>query len=276
MKITPLTAVILVILFLLIVLPFINASNQSGGQPVWFKAYESAREAALAENDAERERQVNLVYEESSRYGGAMPPAEKMDFNRSLMENLLWFVPMQDRGVTTTYTQALRSLASSFENENRWDDAERFLRKAYELELAEKRIHPKSRIRPDTSELVNLLFKRGKRAEALKLQWEGIAELEAVAAEHGNSGYYLEPVLYQKAKVFEMEGKVDDAETCMKRIVEYYNYEINDKSLAELKKYNAKSEPAREGTCSLNMISRLENLADFYKRHDNHTGKSRP
>ena len=275
MKITPLVVICSTVLLIPILAGLLLLSAYPGEQPAWYNAYEAADKASTAGDRAEWNRQAQIVFADSNNYNGAMPPAEKMDWGLNLVEHALWWFPMQDRGVTTTYSEALRNLARRFDSDLRLDEAEKFLRKAYELEVAESKVHPKARRSPHSDELIALLEKVGKKDEAKKIQHAELAAYEARASENAADPNYRLGLLYRKAEVFERDGEIKDAEKCYKDIIDYYKDELTDDHLDQLKQTNNKGEPAGQGSYGLNVFTTLERLTEFYRRNKNLEGEEK-
>lgn len=259
---------------LVAILALTVAYSYPGEQPDWMKYYAAAEKIPYYERFDEWDRQAKLVLEEFKNYGGQMPPAEKMSWEMNLIETLLWFVPMQDRGETMTYAEGLRSLASNYKSQKKLDDAELFYRKALELQIAEQRANPKRARYPDPSELIELLKSRGKDKEALELQQKEAEIAQAIAAQHPTDPNYQAGLLITQAKTLEMQGKFEEAEIKWKKYVDLDKYELEPEYIAQVKKDNQGS--VGEGmSYGLNILGKMERLAEFYERTKNYDAQEK-
>jgi tetratricopeptide (TPR) repeat protein len=243
--------------------------------PDWVKHYETAEKAWLENNVEEWDRQAKLVLKDSDQYSGKMPPQAPMSAEQAQIESALWFFPMQDRGETMKYTEALANLAINYRHYKKWDDAVAFHRRIFDLEQAEWRAHPKTARMPDPSMLVTILHESGKKKEAIELQKDVIANAEFAAAQKPGYTELQTVVLMQRAKYFELQEKISEAEGCWMQFVDMYKSELTDENLAKVKRANANAN-LREGyTENLFSFRPLEGLAEFYARHKNAAGEER-
>lgn len=242
--------------------------------PVWVKHYEDAEKlnGDFRDNDtfSKWDRQAKLVLNDALEYGGKMPPPEPMSAADAAFENALWFVPMQDRGYTMKYTEALGNLAIHYRNWEKWDDAELFHRKILELEQAEWRAKPHAAKRPDPSILIGILNKNGKEKEAEALQVQLVNDLESAAAKDPDPAL-KKAALRSRAEQFEMQGKISDAERCWIQMLDTYKTSWTDAQLAETKRENAKFEWCL-GPAGAEV---LQSAAEFYNRNNNAAGEER-
>lgn len=241
-------------------------------KPAWETHFDLAIQALNAKNYAEWDREANLVFEEGNH--GKMPPQAAMDPEQRAIEQVLWFVPMPDRGETKTYTEALGDLARYYEEQKKLDEAERFYRKVLELEIAEKKANPKSSIYTHPSTLISFLQRRGKIKEALELQKLEIEEAEREAAKWPDQQRKAQ-VLMMKAKAFEIESKFAEAEDCLKKRVEVYANELSEENLARLRKENAKANIREGSRAGMFTLDRLNDLQEFYERRNDLAGQER-
>lgn len=241
-------------------------------KPVWEVHFDQAMSALKAKNMDEWDRQAKLVFEEGNR--GKMPPQAAMDPEQRKMEQMFWWFPMQDRGETKLYTEALRDLASYYEEQEKFADAERFHRKALDLERAEERNNPKARIRSNTSFLISFLQRRGKIKEALELQ-KGEIEAAEREAEKWPDQQRKAAVLMTKARAFEIEGKFDKVEDCLNKRVAVYADELSEENLAKLRKANAHANVRESYRTGMFTIDKLNSLQEFYERRKDLAGQER-
>ncbi|MBS1956408.1 MAG: tetratricopeptide repeat protein [Cyanobacteria bacterium SZAS-4] len=236
--------------------------------PAWVEHYHAAEE--ISKNTAEWNREAQLVLDDSKNYGGKMPPPEPMSVDQALIENALFWFPMQDRGETLTYTEALRQLGSRYQYDKQWQEAERFYRAAIALEVAAKSANPKSARDPDYSGLIDLLKLSGKTKEAVELQKMNIAKAEAQTAKYPTSPDAQEALLREKAKVAELEEKFDDAESCWKKIVDLRKDELSVENIARLKNLNSKYDGHSGAPHGMFNLDKLEALSEYYERRKNY------
>lgn len=239
-------------------------------KPAWEQHFDAAIKALNRNNFAEWDREANLVLQESN--SGKMPPQAAMDPEQRRVEQMFWFIPMQDRGETKPYTEALRDIARYYEEQKRLDDAERFQRKALELEIAEKKGNPKKTIYPGTSAMISFLQRRGKIKEALEFQKVEIEEAEKEADKWPDQQRKA-AVLMAKAKAFEIERKYDRAEDCMKERVELYSNELSEENIARLRKENEKASLRESYKAGMFTLDKLNDLHEFYKLTNNFEGQ---
>ncbi|MBX9689479.1 MAG: tetratricopeptide repeat protein [Candidatus Obscuribacterales bacterium] len=249
----------------------ISSSQQPEQKPAWEIHYNEAMKA-LEENDlAEWNRQTNLVFEEGKN--GKMPPQAAIPQEQKLMERLLWFIPMQDRGESMKYTEALDQLAGNYKRQKDFKNAERFYRKSMELGIAEAKSKKSDHIYPFTTTLISFLQEQGRDKEALELKKIGIEEAEQEAKKWPDAQRKSE-VLRMKAEYFEIEGKFEQAEDCMKKRVELYNYELSEEQIAESKKRNENAS-YKNMSYSNFTLDRLNDLNRFYERRKDYEGQER-
>lgn len=243
--------------------------------PEWVKHYDTAEKVWLTHNFAEWDRQAKLVLKDSDRYGGKMPPQEPMSVEQQQMENAMWFIPMPDRGETMSYCEALANLAIHYRNAKKWDDAELFHRRIYNLQQAEWRAHPKKARMPDASILIDILYAKGKKKEAIEMQKQEVTDAELAAAKQPGYTVLQETVLMQRAKYFELQGKTSEAENCWIQLVDIYKDELTDENLAKKKLENADASLKEGYRSNLFSFRWLEDLAEFYRKHNNAAGEER-
>lgn len=244
------------------------SSSKTAPPPAWVEHYEAS--AKISKNSAEWDREAKLVLEDSKNYGGKMPPPEPMDKDQAFIENILFWFPLQDRGETLTYTQALHHLASRYQNDKRWQDAERFYRASIALEVAEKAANPQSARDPDYDSLIDLLKLSGKTKEAVELQKMKIAKAEKQIAKYPTSPDAQEEVFRQKAKVAELEEKFDEAESCWKNIVDLRKDELTAQNIARIKESNAKYDGYSGAANGMFNLDKLDQLSRYYQRRNNY------
>ncbi len=244
-----------------------------GPEPDWVLHYDAASQIKPSDNFAEWDKQAKLVLAESGKDGGKLPPQRNITQEQKLFEATYFFVPfMQDRGETFSYFEALNELAKEYKRLKKWDDAEKFYRKVMELRVAEeKRKNPRSNPQPDYSQLITLMEESGRKQEAIKLQKEKLKSLEAYAAQFPDAPHYQSVLLEGQAKTFEMEGKFDEQEACLKKIVDLYKFELSPANLAQKRIENAKD--PQYVNASLMTFQLLEPLERFYVDRGNYTGQ---
>ncbi len=244
------------------------SNSKTAVPPAWVEHYQAALK--IPNNSAEWNREAKLVFDDSKNYGGKMPPQEPMSKDQQFTESLFFWFPMQDRGETLTYTEALRNLGSRYKDDKQWGDAERYYRAAIDLEVADKAANPKSARNPDYASLIDLLKLSGKSKEAVELQKIEIAKAEVQTTKYPDSPDAQEAVLREKAKVAELEEKFDQAESCWKKIVDLRKDELGAENVAQIKMSNAKYDGRSGAPTGLFTISKLDELARYYRRRDNY------
>lgn len=244
-----------------------------GPEPDWVAHYDAASRINVSENFSEFDRQAKLVLADAGRYGGKLPPQRNMSQEQKLFEATYFFVPfMQDRGETFSYFEALNELAKEYKRIKKWDDAELFYRKTMELGVAEeKRKNPRANPQPDYTHLISLMEESGRTEEAIRLQKEKLKSLEAYAAQFPDAPQYQSVLLEGQAKAFEMEGKFDEQESCLQKIVDLYKFELTPTNLAEKRIENARN--PQYVNASLMNFQLLEPLESFYVKRGNYSGQ---
>jgi tetratricopeptide (TPR) repeat protein len=240
-------------------------------QPQWVTHFQAADELWPSNFD-EWDRQAKLVVAEADRYGGRMPPPEALPYGQRVMEGLLFWFPLQDRGESTTYSSALNTLASHYESCKKYDDAEKLYRKAVALETAEKAFNP--RLYVERTYLAHFLQARGRGKEAGQVLELDVQDAQANAAQHPNSGgYYQQGVLYKQSRALEAQGKYAEAESCLKKVLELNKQDLAPQSIARVKEENAS---ASKGVSYRPQITtHLENLAEFYSRRGDYANQEK-
>lgn len=252
-------------------------NGTSKNAPGWVSHYQAAEQLWMKQDLANWDREAKLVLADSNHYGGSMPPAEPISSEQKILDTATANLPVQDRGETTTYSEALRDLGRHYRQNDEWEDAEKFYRKAYELEVATEQSNPKiqGNSKPNSSDLIEVLEHLGKTKDALDLENDAAKRAEKIYAEHNKEEYYLSDVYRHKAKAFEIDGKLKDAEDNWKKLLNLHSKDVDPANLAEIREVNSKVTAKTGGGRSPNILRELENLAEFYHRSKNSDGEEK-
>lgn len=153
-------------------------------EPQWAIYFERANKISTQRDYEPWDKQAELVFNESSKYGGKLPP--------------------RSPGYGWTYPSALHDLASTYRLEKKSEKAERFFLKALELENID---HPEQSNGVYRRDVIDTLVANGKTEEALeqqKLLIEAI-EKELQTPKYKGSTSHQQWLEKEKAKLTEME-----------------------------------------------------------------------
>lgn len=153
-------------------------------EPQWAIYFERANKISTQRDYEPWDKQAELVFNESSKYGGKLPP--------------------RSPGYGWTYPSALHDLASTYRLEKKSEKAERFFLKALELENVD---HPGQSNGVYRRDVIDTLVANGKTKEALeqqKLLIEAI-EKELKTPTYKGSTSQQQWLEKEKAKLTEME-----------------------------------------------------------------------
>lgn len=255
------------IALMLICIPFVIYvfSCYPGEQPAWCNKFQELMRISGGVNSPRWRQLAGEILQESYNYDGKLPPPWKPLWAEKVLTGIFWWVPFADPSEILPYKQALREIANSYLLKDQYREAERFLRRAVEVEETEQVLHPEYRISVDRSELIEVLARNGKLSEAAAFQSKCVDDAQKRAEMFDDNETLKTSLWTEKAKYFQLKGDIEAEEQCWRKIVGLYESETSKENLSRVLNENKNNDLTVRS--DLKVFPWLDKLADFYGRH---------